>query len=592
MPIPIVCQCGAKMTAKEKLAGRRVKCPKCQGSIDIPALDQPVQAEVVETPLPEIPQSHGSMAAGTSLIDDPVAPMNHVPANPQFGGQMTPAQQPAMLQQPMQPGVPMQPGMPMQPGVPQHSQMQPAAPGQMGMPAQPTPMQAPAAAMPAPTWGQQPVPPKPTKDASSQQLIVGLAGGGIGLLVLIGVGLIMFSSSSSTNNNNVAQPNSTPAPSPAPTAPTPTNDSNASPPPEELWVAISNFSASRSQNGTFSLDYRVSRGKAESGARYVCVLENASNSTGLPPRSVTVDLNQVVGTIRGDAGTDFILQTSSYSAYIAEQTGSNQFVAVSEKVKVSSPSNPPPTTPAPSNPTVASNPPSKSSQLWVVLTNFKSTGGRIDRSFSVSFRVAQGKSEPGASYVCVIEEERRHPSSLVHYIALDVDLGGNTGTVSGAAGPTFGISSSSFVAYIAKKTGHNKFDKVSGDLKLGQSQSAASPPKTPAQLAGSSAAGKAIALARPRYGEQLGLKSVLVDYEVLAAPSGFRFYLILEPNSGRGVEFDLGFELRSAQAGKTGTFGGRVLGGLGAGPYKVYVESRGVSFRSEGTVISNVVTLN
>ena len=84
----------------------------------------------------------------------------------------------------------------------------------------------------------------------------------------------------------------------------------------------------------------------------------------------------------------------------------------------------------------------------------------------------------------------------------------------------------------------------------------------------------------------------MVDYEVLQAPSGFRFFLVMEPRSGRGVEFDLGFQIRTAQKGKTGTFGGRVIGGLGAGTHKMYVESRGPGFRSEGTVISNVVTLN
>lgn len=37
MPISVVCQCGAKLNAKEELAGKAVKCPKCSQPIKIPA---------------------------------------------------------------------------------------------------------------------------------------------------------------------------------------------------------------------------------------------------------------------------------------------------------------------------------------------------------------------------------------------------------------------------------------------------------------------------------------------------------------------------------------------------------------------------
>lgn len=36
MPISVVCQCGAKLNAKDELAGRSVKCPKCSQLIKIP----------------------------------------------------------------------------------------------------------------------------------------------------------------------------------------------------------------------------------------------------------------------------------------------------------------------------------------------------------------------------------------------------------------------------------------------------------------------------------------------------------------------------------------------------------------------------
>lgn len=37
MPISVVCQCGAKLNAKDELAGKAVKCPKCSQPIKIPA---------------------------------------------------------------------------------------------------------------------------------------------------------------------------------------------------------------------------------------------------------------------------------------------------------------------------------------------------------------------------------------------------------------------------------------------------------------------------------------------------------------------------------------------------------------------------
>jgi hypothetical protein len=37
MPIPVACQCGAKFAAKDELAGKAVKCPKCGQPLKIPA---------------------------------------------------------------------------------------------------------------------------------------------------------------------------------------------------------------------------------------------------------------------------------------------------------------------------------------------------------------------------------------------------------------------------------------------------------------------------------------------------------------------------------------------------------------------------
>lgn len=46
MPIPVVCPgCSAKLNAPDGAAGKKVKCPRCQGAIVIPA---PARFEVVE----------------------------------------------------------------------------------------------------------------------------------------------------------------------------------------------------------------------------------------------------------------------------------------------------------------------------------------------------------------------------------------------------------------------------------------------------------------------------------------------------------------------------------------------------------------
>ena len=37
MPIPISCSCGARMSAPDTAAGKRVKCPKCGAALAVPA---------------------------------------------------------------------------------------------------------------------------------------------------------------------------------------------------------------------------------------------------------------------------------------------------------------------------------------------------------------------------------------------------------------------------------------------------------------------------------------------------------------------------------------------------------------------------
>src|SRR5262245_11675410 len=49
MPISVVCpSCSAKLGAPDAAAGKKVKCPKCQGSIVVPAPKAKPDFEVVE----------------------------------------------------------------------------------------------------------------------------------------------------------------------------------------------------------------------------------------------------------------------------------------------------------------------------------------------------------------------------------------------------------------------------------------------------------------------------------------------------------------------------------------------------------------
>jgi tRNA A-37 threonylcarbamoyl transferase component Bud32 len=61
MPLTLHCSCGAKLRAREDLAGKYVRCPKCK---------QPVQVPVAETPVP----GSDAAAAASPPMDDPSAP--------------------------------------------------------------------------------------------------------------------------------------------------------------------------------------------------------------------------------------------------------------------------------------------------------------------------------------------------------------------------------------------------------------------------------------------------------------------------------------------------------------------------------------
>ena len=59
MPIKVTCQCGQRFAAKERLAGRKVKCPKCGSLLKIP---QPEQSKPDQPNGPEPGKQPGAMA--------------------------------------------------------------------------------------------------------------------------------------------------------------------------------------------------------------------------------------------------------------------------------------------------------------------------------------------------------------------------------------------------------------------------------------------------------------------------------------------------------------------------------------------------
>lgn len=72
MPIPVACRCGQKFRAKDELAGKAVKCPKCGQALRIPAAGQPAGAA---QPAPRQPApAPQQRVAQTSAAPGPLGP--------------------------------------------------------------------------------------------------------------------------------------------------------------------------------------------------------------------------------------------------------------------------------------------------------------------------------------------------------------------------------------------------------------------------------------------------------------------------------------------------------------------------------------
>ena len=68
MPITVSCQCGAKFAAKDELAGKAVKCPKCSQPLRIPSAETP--AVPAAKPTPSAPKK-APASAPTPAPSDP-----------------------------------------------------------------------------------------------------------------------------------------------------------------------------------------------------------------------------------------------------------------------------------------------------------------------------------------------------------------------------------------------------------------------------------------------------------------------------------------------------------------------------------------
>ncbi len=126
MPIPVACQCGQKFQAKDQLAGKKVKCPKCSNPLRIPS---PQQAA------PPAPMPAPSTASGPTEIPIACACGQQMKAKAKLFGKKVkcpkcgqPIQIPNPAQQPA-PAVPPQPAAP--------NPVVPAAADPLAMPAAP-----------------------------------------------------------------------------------------------------------------------------------------------------------------------------------------------------------------------------------------------------------------------------------------------------------------------------------------------------------------------------------------------------------------------------------------------------------------------
>ena len=108
MPIKVACACGAAFAAKDELAGRTVKCPKCAQPLTIPAgggaapkapagASKPAAAAAAQRPAAPRPQSAAAAPAAAPSLFDEVGLKGAVPGAPACPGCAAPLPPNAVL---------------------------------------------------------------------------------------------------------------------------------------------------------------------------------------------------------------------------------------------------------------------------------------------------------------------------------------------------------------------------------------------------------------------------------------------------------------------------------------------------------------
>lgn len=146
-------------------------------------------------------------------------------------------------------------------------------------------------------------------------------------------------------------------------------------------------------------------------------------------------------------------------------------------------------------------------------------------------------------------------------------------------------------AYAAKTAGYQKWEPVSGEIRLGSDPTTRTPPPAVAQAAGAAAQGKMFAVANARFESGITGRALVVDFVKQGGYQSGRYLLIVEGSTG-SVEADITTDLITAQQGVTESVGVRAFGGgFPGGRLKVYIAKQDL-LRRDSTPVSNVAYVN
>ncbi len=223
-------------------------------------------------------------------------------------------------------------------------------------------------------------------------------------------------------------------------------------------------------------------------------------------------------------------------------------------------------------------------RFWVQLSNLRVRRlTPIGLEVIVDYRVVSGRPEQRGKYSIVYDIPQVGGVFNRIEIAVD-DFTKREGTVTRQIRDT-GYDGPGGHAY-AIQDDHEYGIPVSHELRPGQSPTSEIPPKSPAEIIGAAAVGKAIALANVKTGSGARGTFYSIEYEVLEElQPAKRYSLIIKGTSGPPLKADFTKELRNARIGVL------AVTPLGAGPsgsVQFYIAT-GVAFDPNGgTIVSNI----